>query len=206
MPTADQLVQTIIADPANDQLRLMAADALEDAGDLARSEFIRVQIALESFRGAAGDIFCLDGNALLGSLWNCTAWGEWRKRCRCQVCSLKRREYHSSKRHIAIEWHRGLPLGIYYEFRRGFPARVGCTADEWVKHGPAICRAHPIESVNFQPPHVTTIGRSGSMTWHIEHWHAFPWDEPPAWRGSVEATLAAHHANALAWAKEQARG
>jgi len=40
------LRQTIIADPDNDDLRLVYADWCEDQGDLARSEFVRIQMQL----------------------------------------------------------------------------------------------------------------------------------------------------------------
>ncbi len=46
MTTLDQLLAAICRDPADDQLRLVAADWLEEQGDTDRAEFIRVQCEL----------------------------------------------------------------------------------------------------------------------------------------------------------------
>ncbi len=46
MPTAEAFLEAIIAAPDDDAPRLMYADWLEEQGDAARAEFIRVQIAL----------------------------------------------------------------------------------------------------------------------------------------------------------------
>ena len=45
----DALLAGIIADPENDLPRLMMADALDEAGEHARGEFIRVQCELDYF-------------------------------------------------------------------------------------------------------------------------------------------------------------
>ena len=47
------LLRAIKESPADDSLRLILADWLEDAGDPARAEFVRVQVALANL--AAGD-------------------------------------------------------------------------------------------------------------------------------------------------------
>src|SRR5882724_1925296 len=46
MPTADDFLQAILADPDADGPRLVYADWLEEDGDADRAEFIRVQCAL----------------------------------------------------------------------------------------------------------------------------------------------------------------
>ncbi len=48
---ADALLRLIIADPANDDLRLIYAEDREDSGDYARAEFIRVQCDLAKYAG-----------------------------------------------------------------------------------------------------------------------------------------------------------
>lgn len=46
MNTLEGLLRAVIADPADDLARLAYADALEEAGQDARAEFIRVQVEL----------------------------------------------------------------------------------------------------------------------------------------------------------------
>jgi uncharacterized protein (TIGR02996 family) len=46
MPRQDELLLAVLASPDDDLPRLVYADALEEAGDVARAEFIRVQIEL----------------------------------------------------------------------------------------------------------------------------------------------------------------
>jgi uncharacterized protein (TIGR02996 family) len=52
MTTDDGIFQAILDNPDDDHLRLVYADWLDDHGDSARAEFIRVQIALADAQGA----------------------------------------------------------------------------------------------------------------------------------------------------------
>ena len=46
MPAREAFLEAITANPDDDGLRLVYADWLDDQGDVARAEFIRVQIEL----------------------------------------------------------------------------------------------------------------------------------------------------------------
>ena len=46
MTDAEQLLRAIIESPADDGLRMIYADALDESGDAARADFVRVQVEL----------------------------------------------------------------------------------------------------------------------------------------------------------------
>lgn len=147
MTKPEDLLAAIIADPANDDLRLVFADLLDDCGEGERSEFIRVQCELAS----------LDP-------YHRSCTGE-----KCPGCSaLRRREYelwgYLPRRDgiLAVmkaelpDWALLLPsdngrwLTHSYPWawvRRGFIAEVCLSCAEWFAHGPALVRRQPIERV-----------------------------------------------------------
>ncbi len=79
MPTAEAFLEAIIANPDDDAPRLMYADWLEEQGDAARAEFIRVQIALarmgeedgrrEGLRRRERELLEANEGAWLGATW-----------------------------------------------------------------------------------------------------------------------------------------
>lgn len=161
------LLRAILDDPADDDRRLIYADALEDAGHVERAEFIRVQVALEKtpqfldmgifkktpYTGASLQV----GNK---------KWGE-----------LKDREGELLNNHgldfilpvariFGIPEDAGLHEGNRYRFigtkcgkcgehgqevwwtwRRGFIAEVRCSSVVWIHYGPQLVREHPVEMV-----------------------------------------------------------
>jgi uncharacterized protein (TIGR02996 family) len=72
MPDLDPyLLRAVLADPADDDTRMVAADWLEEHGDPARAEFIRVQVELaelQAVRGMADPEKTYTGRKLLATL------------------------------------------------------------------------------------------------------------------------------------------
>lgn len=148
MPTATDLallLRAVLDDPADDSVRLAYADALEEAGDLARSEFIRVQVALDPLR-------CW-GNGTLGEPLNDAEVAELRR-----YNTLRRRERALFAAHGAAwfgptgcltppnerERQSG---GEFRVVRRGFVARGALPAAAWLAHADQILAAHPVTEV-----------------------------------------------------------
>lgn len=150
MPTNRDHLLRAICDPANfsdDALRLAYSDELEAAGDAARAEFIREQVALAGMT--------LDELRCRRADFQCDGYSRFRPRCKCPPCSLRRREYESSKRHITWDWCGGVEGGWAHmaadyrkSWRRGFIHTVTCKLAEWCggpcegcygseEHGPA---------------------------------------------------------------------
>lgn len=146
------LLRAILEAPADDTLRLVMADWLEEHGELEYSEFVRVQCAL------SGMEVCLLTTADHGG-----DPGGWA--CGCEWHRLSRRERELLERN-ATEWLNELPDGFrcgnltdrptltplaYY--RRGFVFAVYCTLAYWAGRlggrGPSIVQAQPVEVVRL---------------------------------------------------------
>jgi uncharacterized protein (TIGR02996 family) len=118
----EQLLRAVLEEPGDDTVRLVYADWLEEQGnrdDREQAEFIRVQMKIA--RMSPHDMICERKGTVLKH-----AGGKmmFEPRCRCGACSLARREYESSKRHLWIGWHKGLPAGSSALWNRGFVSEV----------------------------------------------------------------------------------
>jgi uncharacterized protein (TIGR02996 family) len=168
------LVQ-ILAQPADDNVRLVFADWLTENGQPERGEFIRVQIELVrmSYINTNGEQ-CPNYEPTivkeLGGLREFSArWVDLR--AREQELILAGRN--------AVEW-RGelvalLPNG-HSEFRRGFVEYVSCTALDWATHAAAILAAHPVLRVGLTTdPNVGDVfhvwrNMKAGEPWQCERW------------------------------------
>jgi len=142
--------------------RLVYADALEDAGQSERGEFIRVQCELADIHCTCG----VDGTFVENGIYG---YGPRTKEpcgCCCRRALRRReRELLTAKNAMtwgfdSMAWLNGLespfqtlnftePMQGYVGtlFRRGFVEVVHCRSEDWLKHGPAIVRAQPILDV-----------------------------------------------------------
>lgn len=125
------LLAAILKNPADDGLRLVYADALDEAdgGASPRAEFIRVQVELTGYEEMVTDQVRADH------------W--W---------SLKRRERAVRRSTDAEMWH--WYHGVCwppsrFEWSRGFVSHVTCSAADWLAHAAAILAAHPVERVTL---------------------------------------------------------
>ena len=115
----DAFLQAILGEPADDLLRLVYADWLEERGE-PRADFIRAQIALERARpddprrpaleGSARALLKANQEDWLGPLWG-----------------------------VVDGW----------EFRRGFVEKVLITPEGFVAHAELIFRSAPVRHVHF---------------------------------------------------------
>jgi uncharacterized protein (TIGR02996 family) len=136
MPPEEAFRAAIVAAPDDDTPRLVFADWLDEHGDAARAEFIRVQCELAK----------LEETDLLGKDKERTA----------RYTVLYRREQELLATHHKA-WLRPLSeifaplsvIGWHGTFRRGFVEEVACTSQDWLAKGDALLACYPIRLVRL---------------------------------------------------------
>src|SRR5262245_211484 len=123
MSTATSLIRAIRDNPDDDTVRLVYADFVEEEGDTARGEFIRVQVALS--RMPAGD--------------------PARR-------SLEDREHELLAEHeghlLGVDCNAdGL---VEWEFHRGFVHEIAATPTFMLNEGVALCSDNPVRRWRVQ--------------------------------------------------------
>ncbi len=156
------LMESIRADPNNDDLRLVYADRLEEMGEVERSEFIRTQVQLEPLRG---------------TVCTCPSYGPTDLLCQWDLFEkLCDRERELLQQHWC-QWnpYDDLPdnwddCGIFclnlvgtkwpyghcaVGFHRGFAEHVGLKGEKWLTYGDTLCERNPIRVVELTTlPHL----------------------------------------------------
>jgi len=150
----------VLAHPEDDTPRLIYADALDDAGEHERAEFIRVQIELwrrgrrsRGRRSRDWELFSLEELPIVNKLrdreWELwiAGFNEWIASLPltgpCQVSATEQR----------ITWFpriAGDGIGqseFSCTFARGFPDWIQCTAADWLVHADALTSMQPLREV-----------------------------------------------------------
>ncbi len=164
------VLRHILENPADIDARLAYADWLEEQGDVARAEFIRVQVKLTEL---------FNGNTPRLSPEEFTAAG---RKNHPREFSLFCREWELF-RDSGPRWWNDLP-GAYratverdvsiesadnwkYLIRNGFVESVVCTLNDWLTHGKDIVLGQPIREVRV------TDRRPGY--WSTEYYYRYGW-------------------------------
>jgi uncharacterized protein (TIGR02996 family) len=150
MSDRDALIAAILANPDEDTPRLALADWLDEHGDPARAEFIRVQCELARQFEAEADLPDSFGKNLShGGRWGM----RWRPHDTEERLTLLRREEELLTAH-ADEWRKGLPqyadnvhTNTFVQFRRGFVGAVMAALGPFMKSPAALWKHHPVESL-----------------------------------------------------------
>lgn len=182
MATTDQAVyeqamQDIIENPADDSVRMIYADWLEEHGQAERGEFIRVQCDLAKWKGKDED-HCPE----CGEHWQYrvgAGWDEWSD-CKNdhRWCSQKHRDLSRRERELLAEhwtdWYTPWPTtesihctnlaGDRYPnkdglvtFRRGFVAEVRCRLTDWIGEECEHCRGRRVIQRAVPPAYGSSI-------------------------------------------------
>lgn len=165
MNTEDDFITAICEQPADDTLRLVFADWLDEVAGrhTERAEFIRVQVELSRLPtcDAAGGIYC-------STCQLPTGYGRYVKRCRGAVCRLRMREYYTSRRYLVWDWCRGIPAGSWNKYCRGFVESVTCTVADFMAHAGAMFSTHPITRVTLtdREPDLFDLGDRVPRVWN----------------------------------------
>jgi len=168
----EALLRAIIADRADDSVRLAFADFLEERGDV-RAEFIRCQIELA--RCKHGPTICRVRDPNDKPVLPETT---------CDFCGLNSPLRQREKELEFLNWrkwglHAILSEGIAVtdppchppsfgegkwenfaqKFTRGFVSEIGCSWESWSKHHADIMRQTPLEKVNLtsRPPGMSLL-------------------------------------------------
>jgi uncharacterized protein (TIGR02996 family) len=187
-------LQDIIEHPEDDAPRLIYADWLEEHGDSDRAEFIRVQCELAAPPWRVGRVYddpawlrlharereLLEPGGLRhlpGPFWCAGGNHGWT--------------------YLDAE---GARVGIECRFRRGFVAEVNLPCDQWMRQGPALVKAAPLQVVT-----VSDLHPSSRPPWH--DWYP-PWahDMALAHYDVPAAVLPEPLWNALDWPTEDGKG
>ena len=170
-------LDAIIANPADDNVRLVFADWLQENGQEERAEFIRVQCELATLS---------DPCPRCHSAYLRTADVN-KGRYTPDLCAAHQRERELWPSTVA-DWHRfGWPTDIPFPtfqpvLRRGFVERVTCTAADWLAHADAIRATHPVTRVRL----TTWPGEPGPI---LESIQMETWLIPPEWCGAAHAEI-----------------
>jgi len=186
------LLQAILDAPAEDAPRLIYADWLEENGDPDRAEFIRVQYELAQVDDeivTLGKCQCLPDPTVpcprcregkRRDLW----WQRDKLRQRVAIL-LSNPCADFAYQSNAFRWlepltSAGILLGVSWldvaVFRRGFIQSVACPKDDWIRHGPAIVRQHPVERVTLSD--VEPAWAMSELTGTEGYWWAFYSTDP----------------------------
>ena len=145
-PDWESLLRAVVAAPADDLPRLVAADWLEEHGQPERAEFIRIQVELAQLE-VAGRGGWEEARAL-----------QRRERTFLSPMSLTRALWslESCPQLVRVEFRDRptAPLEAMQvsgsdrlTFRRGFVEVVSCTPEEWLQHAAAVRERQPIRAV-----------------------------------------------------------
>lgn len=171
--TLAALTRAILDEPADDFHRLAYADLCEETGDVARAEFIRLQLRLAEMRRDPSRP--TDAATLAG--WQigyhremiaiAAIIGDGRK-CECEVC-LDKRANALLKQH-AEAWQPSQRMTFIW--RRGFVVYASADISVWTLRGPELCRCQPVEAVTV--PQRLPRNRAELLQYHGEtcRWRA----------------------------------
>jgi uncharacterized protein (TIGR02996 family) len=147
----------VLANPDDDTPRLVYADWLDEQGQDARAEFIRVQCALALVLPCVAEFY---GCQPCRKLWPAPHEGKGNGP-HCATCRdfvrLHQRE-QALWGSIAVgripqnlcEWSAGAwKWAEAVHYRRGFVEGVVCRGDAWARHGDALLTRHPVREVSL---------------------------------------------------------
>jgi uncharacterized protein (TIGR02996 family) len=173
--TRAALLRCVIEAPDDDTPRLIFADWLEEHGEGARAEFVRVQCRIAEIQRMCWCGSCVKRRG--GGQHHNGPCGVDQERVTLPDGSSRQAFLRRRERELLDTHHRdwfqifGLSAAGFGEShelcwwpagdsrgqsrvmegstRRGFVAHVSLTATDWLTHAPAITAAHPIEEVTF---------------------------------------------------------
>jgi uncharacterized protein (TIGR02996 family) len=131
MTEREALLRAVCENPDDDTPRLVFADWLQENGEDARAEFIRIQIRLEVWGEETYE-----------------SWQEWQ-----QLCRRKLQLYFAHEAAWRVECLAATGCHVEGEFERGFPERI--RVEDWslfAGNAERLFQLVPIQAITFQCP------------------------------------------------------
>lgn len=160
--TDNPFLFAILARPADDMPRLAYADWLDERGDTALAEFVRLQCKLAALGPHATRDVDPERTAAERrerDLW--TVVGDWYKADLPAGWTVATEQGRHRREHT----------GRYAFVTRGFVSVVSCPLSSWITFGPTLVRQHPVERVvpyNHMPAYVwQDDGDDGNGEWTV---------------------------------------
>ncbi len=147
----DAALQRVLAAPGDDARRLEYA-AVVEAKDLARAEFIRVQVELAKSGPCPATIYRpqFDAPDYGGKMYVVPPPMKEKKPCGwCPVCKLKISERDNPYSKMEALSKTVLADANRITFRRGFVEVLTCTAADWMRHGAELRERMPLSRVTL---------------------------------------------------------
>jgi uncharacterized protein (TIGR02996 family) len=151
MTTAEAFLRTILEDPADDGVRLIYADWLEEHGQAERAEFIRLQVRRIEF----GRQCSLVGirlrdwfGSLLGSSW--TGYLQWRA--------------YPEPADLGFFGDSAFPV-VEWQVRRGFVQAVSLSLDDFRRCAAHLFRSQPVTQVTLTDRLAQSVVADPSRSW-----------------------------------------
>lgn len=160
--TESILLDAILAQPQDDLPRLAYADYLEETGtDLARAEFIRVQLLTARLAepcGCTDDIPCrphLREGVLTAA--HAARWFSAAMDCPC---------HHNGTARFVIANQLQVTDA---HFHRGFVYKIACSLATWQQHGKHLVQTQPIEQVTLFDRSPSQWSPDGRWYWYSQY-------------------------------------
>ncbi len=153
-PGWEPFLAAINADLDDDTVRLVFADWLQENGDEARAEFIRIQCAVT---GGGADWGGWGSPSLAGTPQTNERLGE--------LAARHRKRWSRQLPHWALKNAHHCYPKIHYGFRRGFLYAFDATAGQWLQHGGRVRHLTPVGELRLRKlsVHETTLFRDPSL-------------------------------------------
>jgi uncharacterized protein (TIGR02996 family) len=145
--TRAAFLQSILANPSDDAVRLIFANWLEEQGEGDRGEFIRVQCELAKPPPGGTEWKKLINRELLKRRERellATHGALWSAELADMFCGT-----HNGTIHPHHHGYEGCMDGAQWKWRRGFVSAVTCTAADFLRHADAMTASQPIEEVTL---------------------------------------------------------
>jgi uncharacterized protein (TIGR02996 family) len=189
--TGRHLLRAVIDNPGEDLPRLVYADWLQENGQAERAEFVRVQVELAALPPEPVPVHGDESRPILAAVARRLRRSTDPHYVARQVLRFRERALLSAHWQnwcwpADVMWGAmGTRAGDWWEhftFTRGFVSHVTCSCADWLAHGPAVVRSHPVEVVTLSDKEPDREGEFADYTCRWWRDGDVPPDDRYSWR------------------------
>lgn len=210
MTTTDTaaLLHAVLADPAEDTVRLVYADALEEQGEGDRAEFIRVQVEYAAWERRTGSKYIAGPEVRRVS--------ELLKFHRADWFAVGDMRPWSNGTNDVVWITGGVSTAFLYlggDVSRGFVSHLTCTTADFLQHAASIFASQPVTGVVLRDKEPEYVGRDpgfpcwrwwSSSQYHEQQEETIPpvlYDRCSGWHPTREEAIADLSDSCVAWGR-----